>query len=131
MNEALIAYYRRLMEKGFEYAGMIENPSITLETFGEVSAVCGNPDDYMMLYIRVLDNVIDDVRYACISDPTTNVALEVLCALVKGKTLDEAAGVKEDAFSRFLGTEDEGLQKRARDLLELLKTEILRYKAKN
>ncbi len=130
MTEALIAYYRRLLDKGFEYSGSLENASITLENFGEVSPVCGNPDDYMRLYIRVNDSVIDDIRYACITDPTTNVALEILCALAKGKTLDEVAGLREDAFSQFLGSEDEGLKDKARGLLELLNKGILEYWAK-
>jgi NifU-like protein involved in Fe-S cluster formation len=130
MTEALIAYYRKLLEKGFEYSGSVENASITLENFGEVSPVCGNPDDYMRLFIRVTDSIVDDIRYACITDPTTNVALEILCSLVKGKTLDEAADLREDAFSQFLGSEDEGLRNKARGLLELLNKGILEYRTK-
>jgi len=130
MTEALIGYYRRLLDKGFEYSGSLENASITLENFGEVSPVCGNPDDYMRLFIRVNDSAIDDIRYACITDPTTNVALEILCALAKGKTMDEAAGLQEDDFSQFLGIEDVGLKDKARGLLELLNKGILEYRAK-
>lgn len=129
MTEALIAYYRRLMDTGFEYSGMVEDPSITLENFGEVSPVCGNPDDYMRLYIRVDDSTIQDIKYACITDPTTNVALEMLCALMKGKGLNEAAEVKEGAFSLFLGSEDEGLEEKAKELLKLLNAGILQYKS--
>lgn len=127
MTEALIAYYRKLMDTGFEYSGMVENPSITLENFGEVSPVCGNPDDYLRLFIRVGDSAIQDIKYACISDPTTNVALEILCALIKGKTLDEATDVKEDAFSLFLGSEDKGLEEKAKELVKLLSGGILQY----
>ena len=130
MTEALIAYYRRLLNKGFEYSGSVENVSITLENFGEVSPVCGSPDDYMRLFIRVNDSVIDDIRYTCITDPTTNVALEILCALAKGKTLNEAAGLQEGAFTQFLGGDDEGLKDKARGLLDLLNKGILEYKAK-
>ncbi|MDD3654834.1 MAG: iron-sulfur cluster assembly scaffold protein [Desulfotomaculaceae bacterium] len=128
MHEAIRAYYQRLLKSGFEHTGKIENAAIYLETFGEVSPVCGNTDDFLNIYIQVDNNLISDVKYQCISDPTTNVAIEVLCTLVKGKTLDEAAMIKEDAFSQFLGCEDELMQEKAKSLLELLNAEIHRYK---
>lgn len=128
MHEAIIAYYQGLLKTGFEHTGKLENASIFLKTFGEVSPVCGNADDFLNLYIQVVNNRISDIKYQCISDPTTNVAIEVLCTLLKGKTLDEAALIKEDAFSLFLGCEDEGMRKKAKFLLELLNKEILRYK---
>jgi len=61
-----------------------------------------------------------------ISNPTTNVAIEVFCTLVKGKTLDEAALIKEDAFSQFLGCEDELMREKAKYLMEFLNEGILR-----
>jgi hypothetical protein len=39
---------------------------------------------------------------------------------MKGKTLDEAALIKDEAFPQFLGCEDEMLQEKAKLLLELL-----------
>jgi len=66
-------------------------------------------------------------RYTCSRAPVTNVAVEILCDLVKGKTLDEAAGVTEQAFDRVLGSEDEDLREKARGLLELLKRGVSRY----
>ncbi|MCG9968760.1 iron-sulfur cluster assembly scaffold protein [Pelotomaculum terephthalicicum JT] len=128
MHEAVMTYYHRLLKTGFEYIGKLENASISLKTFGEVSPVCGNTDDFLYLYIQVVDNLISDIKYECISDPTTNVAIEILCTLVKGKTLDEAALIKEDAFSQFLGCEDELMREKAKFLLELFNGEILRYK---
>ena len=56
-----------------------------------------------------------------------NVAVEVLCTLVKGKTLDEAAGLTERAFYQFLDCEDEELRMKVRGLLELLNEGIARY----
>lgn len=129
MDQNLITYYRTLLDSGFHYSGYLDNPSVTLENFGEVSPVCGNPDDYMRLYIRVTDNVIDDIKYACITDPTTNVALEVLCALTKGKTIDEFADLTDEAFCRLVGSEDKGLREKARVLLDLVRTGILTHKA--
>lgn len=128
MHEAIMAYYRRLSKTGFEYAGKLENASIFLKTFGEVSPVCGNTDDFLYLYIHVADGILTDIRYQCICDPASNVAIEVFCTLVKGKTLDQAALVKEDAFSQFLGCDDRGMREKARFLQELLNEGILRYK---
>ncbi|NLX90979.1 MAG: iron-sulfur cluster assembly scaffold protein [Firmicutes bacterium] len=128
MHQAITAYYQKLLKTGFEHTGKIENASIFLETFGEVSPVCGNTDDFLYLYIQVEGNLITDIKYQCICDPATNVSIEILCTLVKGKTLDEAAFIKEEAFSQFLGCEDEMLQEKARLLLELLKGEIFRHK---
>jgi len=42
--------------------------------------------DFMQLYINVINNRIDDIKYMCQCDPTANVAVEILCALLKGKT---------------------------------------------
>jgi hypothetical protein len=46
---------------------------------------------------------------------------------VKGKTLEEIAGIIEKAFFQFLGTDNEELAKKAKGLLELLKVRITRY----
>ena len=128
MHEAITAYYQKLLKTGFEHIGKIENAAIFLETFEEFSPICGDTDDFLYLYIQVVDNFITDIKYQCNSDPITNVSIEILCTLVKGKTLDKAAFIKEEAFSQFLGCEDEMLQEKAKFLLELLKGEIFRYK---
>ena len=128
MHEAIRAYYHKLSTPGFAQTGKNENASIFLESFAEVSPVCGNTDDFLYLYIQVVDNLITDIKYQSISDPITNVSIEVFCTLVKGKTLDDAALSKEEAFSLFLGCEDEILQEKAMFLLELLKGGSCRYK---
>jgi hypothetical protein len=56
-----------------------------------------------------------------------NVAVEVLCSLVKGKTLEEATGLTEDPFYLFLGSHDEGLRRKVQGLLELLNEGIAGY----
>ncbi len=130
MDEAVMAYYRKLTGMGFENVGSLEDASIFLENFADFSLSChGNADDFMRIYIHVVDNVVSEIKYQCICDPTTNVAVEILCTLIKRKTLEEAATLKENAFSQFLGSEDTTLQERAKDLLELLNSGILRYKA--
>lgn len=130
MDEAVMTYYRKLAGTGFEHAGSLEDASIFLENFAEFSLSChGNTDDFMRVYVNVIDNIISDIKYRCICDPTTNVAVEILCTLVKGKTLDQVVGITKQEFSQFLGTEDPGLQDTAKDLLELLNDGISRYKA--
>jgi len=129
MDEAVIKYYHKLLRTRFEYAGTIENASIFLDSVGEKVLICGSTGDFMQLYINVVKNRIDDMKYMCQCDPTANVAVEILCALLKGKTLEEAAALKEEAFFQFLGSNGEELQKKAKGLLELLNKGIARYRS--
>jgi NifU-like protein involved in Fe-S cluster formation len=127
MDEAVIKYYRKLLRTRFEHSGSFENASIFLDSVGEKVLICGSTGDFMQLYINVVNDKIDDIKYMCVCDPTANVAVEILCALVKGKTLDEACTIKEEAFFQFLGSNGEELQKKAKGLLELLRKGIVRY----
>jgi NifU-like protein involved in Fe-S cluster formation len=127
MDEAVIKYYRKLLRTGFEHSGSFENPSIFLDNAGEKILVCGSTGDFMQLYVNVVNNRIDNIKYMCVCDPTANVAVEILCALMKGKTLEEAVNLKEEAFYRLLGSSGEELQKKVKGLLELLKRGIQRY----
>jgi NifU-like protein involved in Fe-S cluster formation len=131
MDEAVIKYYRNLLRKGFKFSGSIENPSIFLDNVGEKVLICGSTGDYMQLYVHVVNNIIDDIKYMCVCDPTANVAVEILCTLMKGKTTQEAAEVREEAFYQFLGCHGEDLQKKVKGLLELLKRGITRYRIQN
>jgi NifU-like protein involved in Fe-S cluster formation len=131
MDEAVIKFYRKLLRTQFEHAGSLENASIFLDSVGEKVLICGSTGDFMQLYINVVNDRIDNIKYVCVCDPTANVAVEILCSLVKGKTLDEAAGLTEQSFYQFLGSDGTELQKKARGLLELLIRGILRYKGAN
>jgi NifU-like protein involved in Fe-S cluster formation len=129
MDEAVIKYYRKLLKTRFEYAGSFENPSIYLDSIFSKLRICNHTADFMRLYVNVINDTIDDIKYMCVCDPTANVAVEILCGLVKGKTLDEVAGITEKAFFQFLGTEEEEFAKKAKGLLELLNSGIARYQA--
>jgi len=129
MDEAVIKYYRKLLKTRFEYAGSFENPSIYLDSIFSKVRICNHTADFMRLYVNVVDDTIDDIKYMCVCDPTANVAVEILCGLVKGKTLDEVGGISEKAFFQFLGTEEEDFAKKAKGLLELLNSGIARYQA--
>jgi NifU-like protein involved in Fe-S cluster formation len=128
MEEAVIKYFRELLKEDFPNAGSFENASIFVEGARQKLIDCGNTGNYMELYFLIEDNRINDIKYLCSCEPTANVAVEVLCTLVKGKTLDEAAGMTEQAFYQFLGSGGKELQIKVRGLLELLNEGITRYK---
>ena len=127
MDEAVIKYYRKLLKTGFKYSGTIENASIFLDTTTEKLLICGSTGDFMQLYVNVVNNKIDNIKYMCVCDPTANVAVEIMCDLAMGKTLNEVAVVNEEAFYRLLGSNGEELQKKVKGLLELLKKGVQRY----
>jgi NifU-like protein involved in Fe-S cluster formation len=128
MEEAVIKYYRRLLRTDFENAGSFENASIFVEAVGERMIHCGNTGNYIHLYIMIDHDTITDIKYLCSCEPTANVAVEILCTLVKGKTLEEAAAVSEQAFYQFLGCNGKELQIKVRGLLELLNEGITGYR---
>jgi NifU-like protein involved in Fe-S cluster formation len=125
MDEAVLKYYRRLLKENFPNAGELDHPSVFVEAIGEEMINCGD-GNYMQLYLQVADRRITDIKYLCACEPVANVAVEVLCALVKGKTLDETAGLTEEPFYQFLGCRDEEFRKKVVDLLELLNEGIAR-----
>jgi NifU-like protein involved in Fe-S cluster formation len=129
MDEAVIKYYRHLLKNDFPNAGVLETPSVFIEAVGEHMINCGNTGNYMQLYFQVADRRISDIRYQCACEPVANVAVEVLCILVTGMTLDEATCLTEEPFFQFLETRDEGLRKKVLGLLELLREGIVRYNA--
>ena len=130
MHEAVRTYYHKIKKAGFEHVGNIEDAAISLKAFGELSPVCGNTDDFLYLYLQVKGGVVTDIKYQCITDPTTNVAIEVLCELTKGVTLQDALIMQDDAFMQFLGCEDKLMRRKAGALLEMLRGGILSYQAK-
>ena len=128
MDEAVIKYYRQLLRAGFEYAGSIDSPSILLESIGD-GRVCG-AGDYLRMFVNVSNGRIDDIKYLCRCDPTANVAIEILCALLKGKRLDEVEAMTEDSFFQALGSRSDSLREKAKGLLELLNRELAGYRTK-
>jgi NifU-like protein involved in Fe-S cluster formation len=130
VDEAVMKHYRRLLRTGFENAGSFHDPSIFLDSVGEGIRFCGGrPADYMNIFINVSDNVISDIKYLCSCDPTANIAVEVLCNLVKGKTLEEVTAVREDSFYQVVGSRGEEIQKKTKGLLALLDRGLTRYRA--
>jgi NifU-like protein involved in Fe-S cluster formation len=130
MDEFVVKYYRHLCRTGFEHAGEIKNPDIFLDTVGEKIRICSHVSHaYMHIYIKIRDGVVDDIKYLCTCDPTANVVVEILCSLIKGKTLKEAEALKENDFSQALSSTDEEFLKKSRGIIELLHRGLTRYKA--
>jgi NifU-like protein involved in Fe-S cluster formation len=126
MGPAVIRYYRNLLKTGFEHAGSLENPSIFLDTVNEKIPICGNIGDYLHLYINIQNNMISDIKYLCACDPTSNVAIEILCILVRGKTIDEVKTITQESFFEILEAQSQELGKKAEGLLELLNRGLAR-----
>lgn len=127
MDEAVIKFYRRLLTENFPNAGQLEHPSVFAEAIGQKMIDCGNTGNYMQLYLRIKDNRIEDIKYLCSCEPVANVAVEILCTLVKGKTLDEAILLTEDSFYQILGSQEGELRKKVCGLLELMNEGIEGY----
>jgi NifU-like protein involved in Fe-S cluster formation len=127
MDEAVIQVYRKLLRQEFPNSGAIEAPSVFVEAVGEHLINCGNTGNYMQLYLRVDGQRILEMRYLCWCEPVANVAIEVICTLVTGMTLDEAAGMTEEPVFQFVGSRGEALSKKTRGLLALLREGIDQY----
>jgi NifU-like protein involved in Fe-S cluster formation len=128
VDEEVIKYYRKLLRTGFENAGSLSDPSVFLDS-GHEGHPCGHAD-YMQIFVNVSDDRIDDIKYLCTCDPTANVAVEVLCTLLRGKRLEEAEAITEDLFFRAVGSRSEDLRKTAKSLLELLNRGLTRYQTR-
>lgn len=128
LDQKVVTFYRKLIKHGFEHAGILDSPAIFLDSIGENVSVCASVTQrYLNLYIAVENATISDVRYLCTCDPTGNVAVEILCSLIKGKSIDYAKTITIDDFYEVLGGEVEDLRKSADGLLELLQRGIARY----
>jgi NifU-like protein involved in Fe-S cluster formation len=131
LDEKVVKYYRALCQNGFEHAGELGNPSIFLDTVGEKIRICSHVSHaYMHIYINVRDGIIDDIKYLCTCDPTANVVVEILCGLVKGKTVAAAGALTNESFTRALGGGDAEFRKKVRGIIELLHRGLARYKAR-
>jgi NifU-like protein involved in Fe-S cluster formation len=127
MDEAVIKYYRRLLKEDFPNSGSLVNPSIFIEAVGEKMINCGNTGNYMQLYLQVIGVQIAEIKYLCACEPVANVAVEVLCTLVKGKTLEEAVHLTVEPFYQSIGSQEEKLCQKVLGVMELMKEGIERY----
>ena len=127
MDAAVIKYYRNLLREEFPNSGALENPCVFIEAVGEKLINCGNTGNYMQLYFRVVGERITEITYLCACEPVANVAVEVMCNLVRGKTFEEAASLTEEPFYQSVGSRAEELRRKVVGLLALLKEGIASY----
>jgi nitrogen fixation NifU-like protein len=77
--------------------GVIENP----DGVGKVgNPVCG---DMMELFIKVKDNVIEDIKFRTFGCGAAIATSSMVTELVKGKTLDEALKISNRTVAEALG----------------------------
>jgi NifU-like protein involved in Fe-S cluster formation len=127
MDEAIVKKYRALLTQDFPNSGQIDQPSIFVEAVGERLINCGNTGNYMQLFMRISKDRIVEIKYLCSCEPVANVAVEVMCDLVRGKTLAEAENIPESAFYETLGTRNEKLSLKVHGLIELLNEGVERF----
>lgn len=90
-------------EKTLDYAknprnqGELETPT----AIGEVS----NPDcgDSTIIYLQVEDGIIQDIRFETFGCAAAVASSSMLTEMVKGKTIDEAYAVTDEAVAKELG----------------------------
>jgi len=130
MDVAVIKYFRKLVKIGYKYAGSFDNPSILLnDESGAPIRICSSIGSYIRIYIKVSQDRITGIKYLCTCDPSTHVAIEILCLLIDGKTLDETLSINVDSFLNELGGASEDLGIKANGLLNLLRAGIEQYRA--
>ena len=99
-----IGYSQKVMEHFMNphNVGVIENP----DGYGKVgNPVCG---DLMEIFIRVRDDVIEDIRFRTFGCGSAIATSSMVTDLAKGKTLEEAMKITRDDVA----TELEGLPPR-------------------
>jgi hypothetical protein len=130
MDEIVVKYYRRILKAGFPYAGSLKDPSILLDAVGENVRICDHVGtDTLQIFIKITDGLVTEVRYLCMCDPTTNVAVEIFCRLAVGGTLDSLKDLSVESFLGALGAESQDLAKKAKGLMELVNKGVRRYVA--
>lgn len=116
------------MKNGFKNAGSFENPTMFLDTREEDISICGRAGtDYMNIFFSVRDGVIEDVKYMCSCDPPANVIIEVLCDLVRGRTLEQAKAIEKEEFFEVIGSDGGVVRRKVWGAIELLNRVIYRY----
>ncbi len=83
--------------KNPKFVGEIKNPS----GVGEVgNSVCG---DMMTVYIKVKGDKITDIKFKTFGCVAAIASSEALCALAKGKKLDDALKITSADIVKYLG----------------------------
>ena len=131
MDEVIAERYRKLLEDGFKNAGSFDDPTMFIDTKAEGISICGRAGtDYMNIYVKVKDDVIEDIKYLCSCDPTANVVVETLCELAKGKTIEEAKALTKEQFFEVIGSDGGTVRRKVWGIIELLNRVFNRFEAR-
>ena len=107
MDDKVIQFYRKITREGYQFSGEIDYPSIFLDSSGEKIPLCSKSvDSYVNIYINIKDDIIGNVKYRHVGRPMSNVVAEIFCALLNGKSIEEAFDLTEQDFSDYLGTNE-------------------------
>jgi len=80
-----------------KYAGKLKNP----DAIGRIANdKCG---DVMEIYLKIKGDKITDIKFQTLGCPAAIAASDVLCGMVKGKTLKQAEKIKEKDITKNLG----------------------------
>ena len=90
-SKKAIEYYLKKVN-----VGSIENPSVRAAYTGP----CG---DTLEVYLKIESNVIKDAKFQAIGCAGAFASGSALMELIKGKALDEAEEVTEEAMVEYLG----------------------------
>jgi len=94
-----MTYTKKVMKHFLKpkYAGKIKNA----DAVGRIANnKCG---DIMEIYLKIKDNKIKDIKFQTLGCPAAIASSDVLCELVKGKTLEQAEKIKEKDIIKKLG----------------------------
>jgi NifU-like protein involved in Fe-S cluster formation len=120
--------YRKLNQQGFKNAGSIDGPTLFIDTKAEGVSICGQGrSDFMNIYVKATDGVVTEIKYLCSCDPTANVVVEVLCDLVRGKTLEQARTLAKEQFYEAIGTSGGSVSRKVWAAIQLMTLVIKRY----
>ncbi len=131
MDEVVTERYRSLMKSGFKNAGLIEAPTMFIDSKAEGVSICGQGStDYMNIYMKVDGGVVTDIKYLCMCDPTANVVVEALCDLTHGKTLEEVKALTKEQFFEAIGSDGGNVYRKVWAAIELVNRVIKRWEVK-
>ncbi len=126
MDEAIIKRYRNLLKTGFTNAGEIESPSVFIDSAAGGIDICGQ-GNFIHLYLDIRGDTVVSMKYLCICEPTTNVAIEILCTLAAGKSIEEVKNITAESISMIAESNSEELIEKADKLIELMGRGIDKY----
>ncbi len=128
MDEKIGEQYRKIVQQNFPNSGEMANPTMFIDTKAEGVSICGQgAKDFMNIYLEVTGDIVTDVKYLCVCDPTANVVVEALATLAEGKTIDQVRALTKEQFYEAIGTQNALVRQKVWGTIELLNRIITRW----